>query len=352
MTDPQTKAASTEPGLRGQPEDALLWVKDLVKEFGLKETGWLGRKKKTLRAVDKVSFCIRRGETFGLVGESGCGKSTTARCILRLLEPTSGSVFFDGQDLGELGKEELRRTRKRMQIVFQDPHASLDSRMSVRDIIAEPLAVHGVNDRSERRARAEEMLEQVGIPPDTADRKPHAFSGGQQQRIGIARALILNPELVVLDEPVSALDVSIQAQVLNLLRSMQDHLDLTYLFIVHDLILAEYFCDRLAVLYLGAVMEMASREKLFHNPLHPYTVTLLSAVPDPDPVGKRRKNRIFLEGEVNAESVQEPGCRFESRCPIGKGREICRVEEPPLVEMAPGHWAACHFPGELTLKDS
>ena len=299
--------------------------------------------------MDRVSFDIRRGETFGLVGESGCGKSTVARCILRLLPPTGGEVFLDGTDLGRLGGEELRRFRRRMQIVFQDPYASLDPRMSVHEIVEEPLLVHGVMDRRERLEKAQGILSLVGIRPEESTRKPYAFSGGQRQRIGIARAMVLHPELVILDEPVSALDVSIQAQVLNLLRSMQERLDLTYLFIVHDLIVAEYFCDRLAVLYLGAVMEMADRITLFNNPLHPYTVTLLSAVPIPDPAIRRRQQRIVLKGEVDIGSVRQPGCRFRPRCPVGRDKEICRAEEPPLTEQAAGHWVACHFPGELVL---
>ncbi len=236
-----------------------------------------------------------------------------------------------------------------MQIVFQDPYASLDPRMSIQELVEEPLLVHNLHDRSKRRERVAEMLALVGITGEQTDRKPHAFSGGQRQRIGIARALILEPELVVLDEPVSALDVSIQAQVLNLLRDMQQRLELTYLFIVHDLVLAEYFCDRLAVLYLGAVMEMAGCETLFRQPLHPYTVALLSAVPTPDPSSRRRRDRVILKGEVGAQQVSEPGCRFRSRCPVGHDRDICKAHEPPLVMQAPEHWVACHFPGELQL---
>ncbi len=340
-----------DPGLREGSNQSLLLVKSLVKEFVLSKSGLFNRNKEMFRAVDGVSFDIRRGETFGLVGESGCGKSTTARCILQLLKPTSGEIWFDGIDLNNLNGEEMRQFRQRMQVVFQDPHASLDSRMSILDLVAEPLLVHGIKDPAQRKKRAEDMLMRVGIKPELADRKPFAFSGGQKQRVGIARALILNPEFVVLDEPVSALDVSIQAQVLNLLRTMQQQLDLTYLFIVHDLIVAEYFCDRLAVLYLGSVMEMASREQLFKKPLHPYTVVLLSAVPVPDPAGKGRVKRIILEGEVNANVIKEGGCRFRSRCPVGKDRDICREHEPPLIEMAPDHWVACHFAGELNIND-
>lgn len=336
-----------KPGLREMSEDTLLQVENLVKEFKLEKPGFLSGKLQILRAVDEVSFDIRCGETFGLVGESGCGKSTIARCILQLIPPTSGQVLFKGKELGALEKEELRRLRGQMQIVFQDPHASLDSRMSVREIVAEPLIVHGVKERQKRTELANEMLKQVGILPEQANRKPHAFSGGQQQRIGIARAIILNPELVILDEPVSSLDVSIQAQVLNLLREIQKKLELTYIFIVHDLILAEYFCDRLVVLYLGAMMEMASSEVLFDNPLHPYTVALLSAVPVPDPKSESWDKRIILSGDVSTPTGKNFGCRFRSRCPVGKDREICHNKEPKLEELTKDHWVACHFPGEL-----
>jgi oligopeptide/dipeptide ABC transporter ATP-binding protein len=309
----------------------------------------LGRDVELLRAVDDVSFDVRRGETFGLVGESGCGKSTLARCVLRLIAPTSGRAVFDGVDLTSLSGDELRKLRRRMQIVFQDPFASLDPRMSVRGIVEEPLAIHGLGDRAERFKRADEMLQLVGITPAQLRRKPHEFSGGQRQRIGVARALVLHPELVVLDEPISALDVSIQAQVLNLLRSLQQQLQLTYLFIIHDLSVAEYFCDRLAVLYLGAVVELGDRESLFRRPLHPYTVSLLSAVPIPDPARERRRRRIVLRGEVTPIVAERRGCRFKPRCPVGRDREICGVQEPPLAEHAPGQWAACHFPGELAI---
>jgi oligopeptide/dipeptide ABC transporter ATP-binding protein len=334
------------PGLRPDAEQALLWVDGLEKTFRLGRARFR-REPELIRAVDGVSFDVQKGETFGLVGESGCGKSTLARCLLRLIQPSGGRAVFDGIDLVALSAAELRRIRSRMQIVFQDPYASLDPRMSVRGIVEEPLVIHGVGDRAERRTRAEEMLELVGITPAQMRRKPHEFSGGQRQRIGVARALVLHPELVVLDEPISALDVSIQAQVLNLLRSLQERLGLTYLFIIHDLSVAEYFCDRLAVLYLGTVVELGDRESLFRRPLHPYTVSLLSAVPIPDPASERRRQRIVLRGEVTPLAGQQQGCRFKPRCPVGRDRAICGEQEPPLFEHAPGQWAACHFPGEL-----
>jgi oligopeptide/dipeptide ABC transporter ATP-binding protein len=340
-------SATLAPGLRQGPDDSLLWVEGLSKSFAA--SGGFGRRRaKELVAVRDVSFDVLPGETFGLVGESGCGKTTVARCVLRLLEPTGGRIFLGGSDLLALPASELRAARRRMQIVFQDPLASLDPRMSAAAIVEEPLQIHRVESRRERRARAGELLELVGLPAAQQLRKPHEFSGGQRQRIAIARALALSPELLVLDEPVSALDVSIQAQVLNLLRGLQQELGLTYLFIVHDLAVAEYFCDRIAVLYLGSVMELADRESLFREPLNPYTVALLSAVPIPEADEALRRERIVLPGEVETEAPRSiQGCPFRARCPVGRERDVCHALTPPLREAKPGHWVACHFPGEL-----
>ena len=337
------------PGLRASFRESLLSVQGLAKTFvtGGAGPGLFGRKRQARRAVDGVSFDVARGETFGLVGESGCGKSTIARCILRLLEPSAGRVLFDSIDLGGQARHDLQKLRSRMQIVFQDPFTSLDPRMTAHAIVDEPLVIHGIRSRSERERRVQEILDLVGITEEQWGRRPHEFSGGQRQRIGLARALVLHPDFVVLDEPVSALDVSIQAQVLNLLRSLQERLGLTFLFIVHDLTIAEYFCDRLAVLYLGRVMELADRETLFREPLHPYTHALLSAVPLPDPRSERRRKRIIIRGELSPISGTERGCRFRPRCPVGRDREVCVMAEPPLEEKAPGHWVACHFAGEI-----
>lgn len=323
----------------------LLEVEGLRKEYAFERSYLRRRTGHVVRAVDDVSFDVQRGETFGLVGESGCGKSTIARCILRLVEADAGRIVFDGIDVRSLGREELRQLRRRMQIVFQDPYASLNPRMTVQDIVEELLVIHDLGDKATRKTKVAAMLEVVGLTREQARRKPHEFSGGQRQRIALARALVVNPDLVILDEPVSALDVSIQAQVLNLLRELQRELGLTYVFIVHDLAVAEYFCDRLAVLYLGAVMELTDRHRLFREPLHPYTEALLSAAPVPDPTVVRQREHILLRGEVVA--MSEAGvCRFKPRCPVGRERPTCDVE-PPLVQYATGHLAACHFPGEL-----
>jgi oligopeptide/dipeptide ABC transporter ATP-binding protein len=302
--------------------------------------------------VAGVSFDIPRATTLGLVGESGCGKSTTARCILRLIEPTSGEVLLHRQldggsetiDVLAADREQLRALRREMQIVFQDPFASLNPRMKVGDIIEEQLAVHTSMSKSERSARVLSLLQLVGLNPRYVDRFPHEFSGGQRQRIGVARALALNPGFIIADEPVSALDVSIQAQVLNMLNELQTRLGLTYLFIAHDLAVVRHISDRIGVMYLGKIVEMTESDTIFSDPLHPYTHALLSAAPVPDPKAQRARRRLLLEGEVPSPLNPPTGCRFHPRCPIGRDQEICRTTEPPLESKAPGHLVACHFP--------
>ena len=326
----------------------ILKAEHISKAFMVRGGDRFGRKH-PVTVLDDISLSVKRGETLGLVGESGCGKSTLARCLLRLLDLSDGSVSFDGTDLQSLDQVELRELRRRVQFVFQDPYASLDPRMTALQIVEEPLEIHEIGDREERRRMALEMLDAVGLTEAHSRRLPHAFSGGQRQRIGIARAFVLRPELVILDEPVSALDVSVQAQVLNLLGRLQKELGLTYVFITHDLAVAEYFCDRIAVLYLGQVMEIAERADLFRKPLHPYSVSLLSVVPVPAAGGRaRRASRPELIGEVGSVVERPAGCPFEPRCPVGRGKDICRGERPPLSNPAEGHWVACHFPGEAT----
>jgi oligopeptide/dipeptide ABC transporter ATP-binding protein len=325
----------------------LLEVRDLKKYFPLRG-GLFGRKQGEVRAVDGVDVTLARGETLGLVGESGCGKSTLGRSILRLIEPTAGEVAFEGGDILKLDRRELRGKRREMQIIFQDPYASLNPRMQVGDIVGEALTIHRIAAGRERRERVHELLRTVGLPPEAYHRYAHEFSGGQRQRIGIARALAVIPKLIVADEPVSALDVSIQAQILNLLLELQERFGLTYLFISHDLRVVEHVSDRVAVMYLGRIVELATRESLYKRPLHPYTQALLSAIPLPDP--QRAKRRIILEGDVPSPINPPPGCAFHTRCPYAQAR--CREEQPLLKEIFPGHLASCHFAPDVGEQSS
>ena len=326
----------------------ILQVVALRRVFVRSRVGLFGTRPPVI-AVDGVSFVVDRGEVFGLVGESGCGKSTIARCVLRLLTPTSGQVIFDGQAVTTLSRASLRSFRQRVQIVFQDPLGSLDTRMTIRQIIEEPLVIHGRGTRAERAQKVETALETVGLAGLDANGRPHELSGGQQQRVAIARALVLQPELLVLDEPFSALDVSTQAQILNLLQDLRERLRLTYLFITHDLAVAEYFCNRIGVLYVGRIVEHGTAAAIFAQPLHPYSAALLSAAPVANPDRVRIMRPILLKGEVGAQRVAM-GCPFRPRCPIGRDREVCRVHDPDLLEHASRHWATCHFPGQLGLS--
>ncbi len=331
-------------------DEILLEVKNLKKHFPIKG-GLMRRVVGEVKAVDGVNFFIKRGETLGLVGESGCGKSTTGRAILRLHEPTDGEIIFHDPKLGkvhieELNAKDLKRVRPNMQIIFQDPFSSLDPRMTVGRIVAEPLVINNVVKGRALRDRVAELLTVVGLRPEHATRYPHAFSGGQRQRIGIARALALNPELVICDEPVSALDVSVQAQVLNLLEDLQEQFNLTYLFVAHDLSVVEHISDRVAVMYVGYLVEMADTEDLYYNPQHPYTEALLAAIPKPDP--RNRDRPVRLPGDVPSPANPPTGCYFHPRCPYAQ--DVCVTERPPLREVVPNHWAACHFSEELNLK--
>ena len=325
-----------ETEARAPRGDVLLEVKDLCKHFPIRR-GILSRVVGQVRAVDGVSFDVYRGETLGLVGESGCGKTTLARAILRLTDTTSGEIWFDGIDVLALGANDMRRLRKRMQIVFQDPYGSLNPRLTVGSMIAEAIKIHKLASGDAVRDRVSELLDRVGIPAEHMNRYPHEFSGGQRQRIGIARALAVNPDLVIADEPVSALDVSIQAQIINLLKDLQDALDLTYLFIAHDLGVVEYISDRVAVMYLGRIVELAPAAALYAEPKHPYTQALLSAMPSLEPGVKR--NRILLPGDVPSPAAAPPGCAFHTRCP--HAMNVCREQMPPFREIEPGHRTAC-----------
>lgn len=321
-------------------KEVLLRVKNLKKYFPIKR-GLIQRKVGDVKAVDGISFDVNKGETLGLVGESGCGKTTTGHVILQLYPATSGEIIFEGQDLSKLKGEALRRMRPKMQMIFQDPHASLNPRMTVGSIISEPLVEHSVVRGKARAARVKDLLDLVGLDATHANRYPHEFSGGQRQRIGIARALALNPEFIVCDEPIAALDVSIQAQVVNLMEDLQAEFGLTYLFISHDLSMIRHIAQRVAVMYLGHIMELADRYDLYENPLHPYTQALLSAVPSPDPVLEEQRERIILAGDVPSPANPPPGCPFNTRCPIAVDR--CHQEVPAWRELRPNHWVACHL---------
>ncbi|MCK8815801.1 dipeptide ABC transporter ATP-binding protein [Natroniella sulfidigena] len=318
--------------------EAILEVNNLKKHFPVKG-GLFNKQQEVVKAVDGLSFNVRKGETLGLVGESGCGKSTTGRVLLRLLNATEGEVLFEGQDIHSLNKKELRSLRREMQMIFQDPYASLNPRMKVGDIIGEPLEIHGLAKGREKKRIVKDLLDKVGLVPDYISRYPHEFSGGQRQRIGIARALAVDPKVIVCDEPVSALDVSVQAQVINLMKDLQKELELTYIFIAHDLSVVRHISDRVAVMYLGRIVELADKNKLYEDPKHPYTKALLSAIPVADPEVKREK--IILEGDVPSPINPPSGCTFHTRCPFAE--EICKREVPEFAEQEEEHFVACHL---------
>ena len=324
----------------------LLRVEDLKVYFPIKSGILFDRHVGDVKAVDGVSFEIKKGETLGLVGESGCGKTTVGRTILRLYDPTEGRIFFEGDDISSMSQKQMQMLRGRMQMVFQDPYSSLNPRQSVGNLISEPLKIHGISSGDKARARAEELLEIVGLPKSATARYPHEFSGGQRQRIGLARSLALNPDLIVADEPVSALDVSIQAQMINLLEELQEEFDLTYLFIAHDLAVVRHISDRVAVMYLGKIVEVADADALYASPRHPYTMALLSAVPIPDPMVEESRERILLKGDLPSPANPPKGCRFHTRCPF-RQPERCDTEDPELRTLADGHVAACHYAEEI-----
>ncbi|HUV16407.1 MAG TPA: dipeptide ABC transporter ATP-binding protein [Pelolinea sp.] len=326
--------------MKSQNHEVILSVKDLYMHFPIKR-GVFQKTVGYVKAVDGISFDVRHGETLGLVGESGCGKTTTGRAIIQLYKPTSGKVEFWGHELTEMKSEELRKNRKHIQMIFQDPYASLNPRMTVGQIVGEPLKVHNLVEPHEIRSKVEELLQLVLLNPAFIDRYPHEFSGGQRQRIGVARALALSPKLIICDEPISALDVSVQAQIVNLLEELQDDFDLTYVFIAHDLSMVKHISDRVVVMYLGILAELANSKKLFINPLHPYTQALMSAVPIPDPKVEENRQRIILEGDVPSPIDPPSGCRFRTRCPIAE--DICAEVQPEWREIKPDHYVACHL---------
>ncbi|MBT3337832.1 MAG: dipeptide ABC transporter ATP-binding protein [Anaerolineae bacterium] len=319
----------------------LIRVENLTKHFPITRGIIVQKEVGAVQAVDDISFEIIQGETLGLVGESGCGKSTTGRTLLQLHKPTSGKVFYKDIELSTASNAVMREMRRNIQIIFQDPYASLNPRMTVGSIVAEPLEIHNIGTAAERQERVKELLELVSLNPHFINRYPHEFSGGQRQRIGVARALALQPDFIVCDEPISALDVSIQAQVVNLLEELQEEFGLTYLFIAHDLSMVRHISDRVAVMYLGKIVELAARDELYENPLHPYTQALLSAVPIPDPVLERKRKRVILEGDVPSPANPPSGCRFHTRCPIAEA--VCKEEHPEWREAVEGHWVACHL---------
>jgi oligopeptide transport system ATP-binding protein len=326
-------------------ESDLLRVDEITKHFPLKKRTLFSRQANAVKAVDGVSFSLRKGETLGIVGESGCGKSTLARCILKLIEPTSGRIVLDGEDITALSRRRMRTRRRDMMMVFQDPYASLNARKRVGFIVGEPLEVHGIGTPRERKRRVQELLEVVGLSAEHYNRFPHEFSGGQRQRIGVARALAVQPKLIVCDEPVSALDVSVQAQILNLLKDLQEEFDLTYVFIAHDLNVVRHISDRIMVMYLGKAVEVGPRDELYVNPKHPYTGALLSAIPIPNPALGRLRTPIVLEGDVPNPIEPPPACSFHPRCPKYRAGH-CDIEEPELRDVARGHLVACHYPLE------